>query len=70
MTRLHLNDENDHVRGVAMALLASGRATAAEVADLSGLSLDRVERFVDTLTASTELVWTSPDARGWWLADQ
>jgi hypothetical protein len=53
-----------------LQLLASGRATAAEVADLSGLSLERVQQFVDTLTASTELAWTSHGARGWWLANQ
>ena len=70
MTRLHPNDEYDHVHCVAIALLASGRATAAEVADLSGLSLERVQQFVDTLTASTELAWTSHGARGWWLANR
>jgi hypothetical protein len=58
MTRPHPNDENAHVLSVAMELLASGKATAAEVAALSGLPLQRVQRWIDH------------DARGWWLANQ
>jgi hypothetical protein len=64
------NGENEHVRCVAVALLATGRATATEVAEMSGLSLERVQQFEDRLTASTELAWNSLGARGWWLADQ
>jgi hypothetical protein len=55
MTDLH---ENEHVLSVAMELLASGRATAEEIADLSGLSLRRVKRWIDH------------DARRAWLASQ
>jgi hypothetical protein len=62
-----MTGENKHDATVAMLLLASGRATADEVADLSGLPLHRVQQFVDRLTA------VSPDmacARRWWLAEQ
>jgi hypothetical protein len=41
-----------------MQLLETGRATAAEVAELSGLPLQRVQRWIDH------------DARGVWLAKQ
>jgi hypothetical protein len=59
MTGLYPNDDvTEHVVSVAMDLLASGRATATEVADLSGISLKRVKRWIDH------------NARGVWLANQ
>jgi hypothetical protein len=59
MTFLHPDDDvTEHILSVAMELLASGRATATEVAELSDLPLQRVERWIDH------------DARGIWLAKQ
>jgi hypothetical protein len=59
MTFLHPDDDvNDHVLSVAMELLASGRATANEVAELADLPLRRVRRWIDH------------DARGIWLAGE
>jgi hypothetical protein len=57
----YLNDDDDvtaNVPSVAMELLSTGKATSAEVAELSDLPLQRLERWVDR------------DARGVWLANQ
>jgi hypothetical protein len=58
-----LQPSNEQI--VAMDLLASGRATASEVAHLAGVSQQRVHRWIDD---SAPPFW--PQTRACWLADQ